>query len=281
MTAFFSRLEAILFQADPDAKIAAFAEFYRDFLSDGTVGDDPTVPAIPALPSYAGMCTVLRADEVNPRKNLADTANLAAFLHAILHIEYSAVDLALDAAYRFRGQPVSFYRDWLEVADDEIRHFRMLRDLLGALGYRYGDFPVHRILFDAMIKTADSLVARMAVIPRSYEANGLDANIKMSDKIRAVSHPLRDAILAALDTIRIEEISHVAKGDRWFRHACAEAGIDPAAYFEIVGAVAPEAVKKRAFLNIEDRKKAGFTCAEIQHLALRELPCREAIGGSL
>ena len=41
---------------------------------------------------------------------------------------------------------LEFYKDWLEVADDEIRHFLMLEELLGELDAKYGDFDVHKNL---------------------------------------------------------------------------------------------------------------------------------------
>lgn len=269
----FDALETLLMLSDPDEKLQAFSTFYKGYQKDSYLLDDEKQPEDWDHASYASWCTVVKTHQVNPRKNLTDQDNLAAFLHAILHIEYTAIDLALDAAYRFRGLPSVYYRDWIEVADDEARHYKMIRDLLKQMGYKHGDFAVHPLLFEMMMRSKDSLVARMALIPRSFEANGLDAHVKMADKIRSIRHPLKEAILEALDTIRREEIDHVRKGDRWFRYGCEREGKDPSCYFDIVEAISPDAVKKKAYINVEDRKKAGFTCDEIRRLSLRTIEC--------
>lgn len=257
---------------NPTQKCREFKSFYTSFLCNPTI-TLPNTPKVFKNPSYAPFSTILTAAQTNPRKNLKEVENLAAFIHAILHIEYCAIDLALDAVYRFGTISDEFVADWLKVASDEVNHFEMLVGILAKLGYSYGDFPVHAILFDAMNKTNHSLALRMALIPKTYEANGLDANIKMSDRIRSLNHPLKNEILTALDIIRIEEIDHVAKGNKWFERACVNEGYDPDDFISLVEQVSPDAAKKRAFLNIEDRKKAGFTCKELKKLSLKELHC--------
>jgi uncharacterized ferritin-like protein (DUF455 family) len=256
----------------PDKKCNEFKSFYASFLSHPSL-TLPTSPKTFKTPSYAPFCTILTAAQTNPRKNLRENESLAAFIHAIVHIEYCAIDLALDAVYRFGAISNEFVANWLEVANDEVKHFEMLINILKKLGYSYGDFPVHSILFDAMNKTNHSLALRMALIPKTYEANGLDANIKMSDRIRSLNHPLKNEILDALEIIRREEIDHVAKGNKWFKIACENEGLNPDDFISFVEKLSPDAAKKRSFLNIEDRKKAGFTCQELKKLSLKEMKC--------
>src|SRR5687768_10026606 len=109
-----------------------------------------------------------------PRRGFGTKEGLAAFIHAIAHIEFNAIDLAWDAVYRFRGMPAQFYADWVSIAADEARHFALLQARLAELGHTYGDFPAHNGLWEMAEKTADSCTARMALVPRVLEARGLD-----------------------------------------------------------------------------------------------------------
>ena len=214
-------------------------------------------------PSYAARCRIVKPQQLPRRKKFDTPEGLATLVHAVAHIEYSAIDLALDAAYRFgHTMPPAFMRDWLEVADDEIRHFRMLDAVLGKLGYVYGDFPVHAGLFDAAKQTEHDVLERMAVVPRFYEATGLDVNPQIVKKLRAAAHfaPVND-VLAALEIIYDEEIDHVRKGDRWFKYLCRERGMDESVYFEIIERF--NLRTDRPHINVEGRKAAGFSCGEI------------------
>jgi len=154
----------------------------------------------------------------------------------------------------------------LEVALDEIRHYQMLEELLIQLGFKYGDFPVHSGLFDASQKTADSLLDRMAVIPRYYEASGLDVTpyiLKKLDNKRKVSSVKK--LIDILDIIYIEEIVHVKKGDYWFKEVCEYEEKDIKIYFNILERY-HILDKHRPHINVEARKKAGFSCVEIKKL---------------
>ncbi|WP_422664358.1 DUF455 family protein, partial [Sulfuricurvum kujiense] len=136
--------------------------------------DSATKPIVFTHPSYREHCTIIDPKEVPRRTKLNTSQGQVLLLHAIAHIEYSAIDLALDAVYRFRNCGEKFEMDWLVVADDEVRHFEMIESLLKELGGYYGEYPVHDALFEASMRTLD-LYERMAVVPRYLEANGLDA----------------------------------------------------------------------------------------------------------
>jgi uncharacterized ferritin-like protein (DUF455 family) len=181
---------------------------------------------------------------------------------AIAHIEFNAINLALDCVYRFRGLPADFYAGWLKVAFEEAYHFGLVEDRLRAVGFAYGDFPAHRGLWDMAVKTADDPLARMALVPRVLEARGLDATPPIVAKLQKAGDA---ATIAVLDIILRDEIGHVALGDRWFRHFCAERDLEPeATYMALMSEFdAPWPPKP---LNVEARRMAGFSAGEIARL---------------
>jgi len=271
---FFNTLETILRIPHPEKKCNAFEMFYRRYLEQNNAirfaHDTPPVTFEKA--SFETICPVVPATTLPKRSALSTIEGKARLLHAIAHIEYSAIDLALDHTYRFRNMPDAFYRDWLEVAKEEVAHFRMLEALLHELGYGYGDFPVHTFLFDMAKKTPD-LLTRMAVVPRYLEAAGLDANPIIIEKLERIGDTMSRKIIDALHVILEEETDHVRKGDRWFRYACEQEGVDPENYFDIVERVLPGAKKKKGFVNVTLRKKAGFSCDEIRVISSQ--PCKD------
>ncbi|WP_374492214.1 ferritin-like domain-containing protein [Brachymonas sp.] len=196
------------------------------------------------------------------KRSVATTEGRAALLHALAHIEFNAIDLALDIVWRFPGMPEAFYRDWLGIAREEARHFSLLAAHLETLGYRYGDFPAHNGLWEMAEKTRDDLLARLALVPRTLEARGLDASPPIRDKLR---HAGDLEAAAILDIILHDEIGHVAIGNRWYRHVCTERGLDPvAAYAEL--AECHGAPRLRGPYNREARLAAGFTPEELDAL---------------
>ena len=197
-----------------------------------------------------------------PRRGLGSVDGRAAFIHAIAHIELNAIDLAWDAVYRFRGLPGSFYADWVSCADDESRHYVLLRDRLLAHGHDYADFPAHNGLWEMCEKTAHDGLARMALVPRVLEARGLDVTPAMISKLRS----LGDATTAdVLEVILREEVAHVAAGTRWYHWYCARAGVEPRSRFkELLGEYAGGYL--RGPFNLEARLLAGFDEEELVYL---------------
>ena len=221
--------------------------------------------------SYENFCEVVPPSKVPRRRGFDTPEKQAVILHAIAHIEYSAIDLALDACYRFRNLEKEFYFDWMEVAEDEIRHFNLINNLLEKTGFKYGDFPVHNSLFEASVKTQD-LLSRMAVIPRWYEANGLDANEKIIAKLQKQNNPFAKELIEVLNIILKEEIPHVKKGDKWFKFECKRQNLDPVkTYFQIIDNFFKDWKKKD--LNTKARLKAGFSCREINILSKEKIEC--------
>lgn len=186
----------------------------------------------------------------------------ASLLHAIAHIEFNAINLALDCVARYRSFPDDFHDGWLQVAKEEAHHFGMLRARLQELGYDYGDFPAHNGLWDMACRTAHDPLARMALVPRVLEARGLDATPVIMDKLRAMGDARSVDIL---EIILRDEVGHVALGDRWFRILCARQGREAeVAYLALIddfGAPYPQPP-----LHEAARLQAGFSQQEIDRL---------------
>lgn len=198
-----------------------------------------------------------------PRRKLTTVDGKIAFLHAVAHIEFTAIQLAWDMVYRFRGMPAAFYDDWLEVAIEEAFHFSLVRGRLKHFGADYGQFPAHRGLWELAEETAHDVKARLALVPRVMEARGLDVTPAMIGKLDAAGDE------ATADILRIilrDEVGHVARGTRWFRYVCNEQGIDPMIeYFDLVKRHLRGAV--RGPFNREARLAAGFSESELERLA--------------
>lgn len=193
-----------------------------------------------------------------PRRALGSAEGRAALVHAVAHIEFNAINLALDAMCRFDGLPEDYYADWLSVAKDEVRHFRMLRDRLVQLGRDYGDLPAHNGLWEAAEKTAHDPLVRMALVPRVLEARGLDVTPGMIGRLHDVGD--RDT-LAILEVILAEEVRHVAIGTRWFRHLCEQRALEPTSTFRAL--LASYNMRLHPPLNRSARLEAGFVDAEL------------------
>ena len=266
----YDRLETAILSDDIDLKEAITSE---SLVYCNLKDVNPSISGTPKTfdrPSYASKCCIVDPRALPARKDFESNEGLATLVHAIAHIEYSAIDLALDAVYRYRDVPAAYRIDWLEVASDEIRHFKMLSRILEHLGFAYGDFPVHSGLFDAAQHTAHNHLERMAIIPRYYEASGLDVSPQIMKKLENKrKNPYVSELLDALQIIYKEEIDHVQKGDRWFKYLCQKEGKEESVYFDILQAYAL-LEKHRPHINVDARKEAGFSCDEIKRLGARE-----------
>lgn len=229
----------------------------------------------PGAPSRPLVINPLQVDKRSP----FTVDGHAALVHAICHIEFNAINLALDAVWRFPGMPDAYYRDWAKVAQEEAYHFRLLRAHLQTLQtfqeldaaqahsetYDYGSFPAHGGLWAMCEKTVDDVVARMALVPRTLEARGLDATPQIQVKLRkANTQRARDAV-AILDIILNDEIGHVAIGNHWYRWLCRRDGLDPLAHYSVLH-TRHTAPRLKPPFNHAARLQAGFTAEELQFL---------------
>lgn len=249
---------------DPDEKIRLTHALRRAWMAGQLHLADPDAPAAEPMPAPGRPA---RPRLVSPRtlaqRGLGTLQGRQALVHAVAHIELNAVDLALDALYRFRGMPPAFYQDWIDCADDEARHFVMVRHRLRAMGSDYGQFDAHNGLWEMACRTADSLLARMALVPRVLEARGLDVTPGMITRLQAVGD---DDTVAVLEVILREEVAHVKAGTRWFRHACDLEGREPIETF--LGLVRQHmGTQLRGPFNRPARTEAGFLEEELDRLA--------------
>ena len=215
----------------------------------------PEAPGRPALPRLVEPKAV-------PRRSPYTPEGLAALVHAVAHIEFNAINLALDAMWRFAGMPATYYRDWFRVAREEAQHFMLLRKHLVSLGYDYGDFLAHDGLWTMCDNTRHDIVARMALVPRTLEARGLDATPVIQQKLRKVGTPQALQAVAILDTILREEVGHVAIGNHWYHWLCARDALI-AADFYAEAAQRHGAPRLKPPFNLDARRRAGFTEAEL------------------
>jgi uncharacterized ferritin-like protein (DUF455 family) len=218
----------------------------------------PDVAGVPGRPPRP---LLVEPRELAPRP-VHTPAGRAALLHALAHIEFNAINLALDAIWRFADMPAGYYADWVGVASEEAMHFTLLADHLQTLGVHYGDLSAHDGLWEMAERTAHDVLARMALVPRTLEARGLDASPTIRAKLAGAGDIAGAAII---DIILRDEVGHVAIGNRWYRWLCARAGRDP---FDTYDALARQyrAPRLRAPFNLEARRVAGFDAAELQRL---------------
>lgn len=205
-----------------------------------------------------------------PKRSIHTPLGFAAMVHSIAHIEWNAIRLALDAVWRFDGMPEPYYKDWMRVADEETKHFNLLEALLVDLGYTYGDFTAHDGLWHMCDITKGDIVARMALVPRTLEARGLDATPLVQAKLKRMKLAGLDAafledakrMYAILEIILVDEIGHVAIGNYWYRWLCAREGLDPIAHYKKL-ALEFDAPRLKPPLNLSARLKAGFVMDEL------------------
>jgi uncharacterized ferritin-like protein (DUF455 family) len=197
-----------------------------------------------------------------PKRTMASVEGRVALLHSLAHIEFNAINLALDAIWRFPKMPEQYYEDWLKVAKEEAYHFTLVNGYLQSFNFQYGDFPAHNSLWEMVQRTSDSVVARMALVPRTMEARGLDAVPMIRDRFKQV----KDArAVSILEIILHDEIGHVLIGNRWFNFLCAKDKLSPIATYRELACKYCAPVLKGPF-NMEARKQAGFTAQELELL---------------
>jgi uncharacterized ferritin-like protein (DUF455 family) len=244
---------------NPDVKADSVRKFDADLTAVGEteVFMEPIgIPGRPLKPS-------LVPHKELKQRSVSSVEGRASLLHALAHIELNAIDLACDLCWRFPGMPEHFYRQWWGVAFEEALHFQLLRDHLQVLGFKYGDFPAHNALWEMAEKTKGDLLARIALVPRTLEARGLDASPAVKGKLVGAGDARAGEIL---DVILRDEIGHVKVGNDWFRALCAQRGLDPLLEYAAL-AKRYHAPQPRGPFNIEARRAAGFSEQELAALA--------------
>jgi len=259
---FFDQVKNALLEDDPLTKTKQVERLYADFTStqvDMSTHDAVDTIEIPGRPSRPQLA---RPSKV-ARRNLTTELGRVALVHAICHIEFNAINLALDAAYRFQHMPRDYYLDWMKVAAEEAKHFLLLSDRLQQLDSSYGEHLAHNGLWEMAMKTQHSIVERMALVPRVLEARGLDVTPGIINRLKVVGD---------LDTVNIlkiilhDEIGHVEIGTKWFRYACQQQNIDSESTF-ISLLKQYNVTIGNGPLHIDAREQAGFSQAELNALS--------------
>jgi len=256
------RALAALQSPDPLKKVALASAIWSELaslsISQEILAEPAGLPGRPRRPELVAPSGV-------PHRSPFTMEGRAALIHAICHIEFNAINLALDAVWRFAAMPDDFYRDWVRVAFEEAQHFTLLHDHLQTLGHRYGDFPAHDGLWEMCEKTKEDIVARMALVPRTLEARGLDATPLIQARLRKVGAP--DALVACdlLDIILRDEIGHVAIGNHWYRWLSERNGLDPVVHYGVL-VERHHAPRLRPPFNQTARRQAGFSQQELDYL---------------
>jgi uncharacterized ferritin-like protein (DUF455 family) len=254
---------AILAEPEPAVKAHATQRLHARLLAGEASIDTALVIAEPANLPGRPLRPVLVEPSSLKRRSMQSDAGRAVLLHALAHIEFNAINLALDAVWRFPSMPREFYLDWLKVAAEESRHFLLVSERLSDFGHTYGDFPAHDGLWEMAARTRTDVLGRIALVPRTLEARGLDASPPIRRRLaQAGDH----ASAAILDIILHDEIGHVLIGNRWFRFLCDAAGLDPHPTYARLAAQY-HAPKLRGPFNFEARRDAGFDEAELRALA--------------
>jgi uncharacterized ferritin-like protein (DUF455 family) len=215
----------------------------------------------PGIPGRPDKPLLVAPREVGHR-SMATIEGRAALIHALAHIEFNAINLALDAVWRFADMPIDFYADWLKVAAEEALHFCLLSSHLQSLGFSYGDFAAHNSLWEMAEKTTGDVLARMALVPRTLEARGLDATPGVRSKLAQVGDR---AAAEILDIILRDEIGHVEIGNRWYHWCCEQRSLDVLTTYQEL-ALRYKAPVLRGPFNLEARRQAGFMESEIAAL---------------
>lgn len=255
----------ILAITDPQIKVCRTFQLLNDYqqqslnlnttaIFDGTNLDLPGRPEKPELVPPLDV----------PKRKMDTIDGRASLLHSLAHIEFNAINLALDAIWRFSNMPEQYYADWLRVAKEEAYHFTLVNEYIQSFGYSYGAFQAHNSLWEMVERTQDSVIARMALVPRTMEARGLDAVPMIRERFKQIKDVRAVEIL---DIILHDEIGHVFVGNHWFNFLCDKAGLSPiSAYRDL--AKQYRAPKLRGPFNHEARKQAGFTVEELSLLGV-------------
>lgn len=257
-------VHAALFEDDPRVKARASIALYASAANGASLVPDTAEdaglrerdrerhPGRPPAPQLVEPSSL-------KRRGVGSEAGRIGLLHSLAHIEFNAINLALDAVWRFPGQPQDYVLDWLRVARDEAEHFTLLADRLVVLGSHYGAHPAHDGLWDMARRTEHDVLVRMALVPRILEARGLDVAPPMIERLQQAGDADSAAILQRIYT---DEITHVAVGNRWFRHVCEQRGLDGGEVFRDLLADG-HSVWLRGPYNDAARLQAGFTPAEL------------------
>jgi uncharacterized ferritin-like protein (DUF455 family) len=261
MSNLYTRAYSALRERDPRAKCHAAQALWAEW-NVGTLDLEEAETAVELIAeSGRPERPLLVSPRAVERRKVSTLEGRAALIHSLAHIEFNAVNLALDAIYRFRGLPREYYGDWIRVAAEEAYHFTLLREHLRALGFDYGSFTAHNGLWDMAVKTAHDPLLRMALVPRLLEARGLDASPMLITKLKSCGDKRAVEIL---QIIQRDEVEHVRIGNRWYGYFCEQRGVEPVETFRRL--LLEYDAHLRPPFDMAARRQAGFSERELRLL---------------
>jgi uncharacterized ferritin-like protein (DUF455 family) len=255
----------LLASPDPQLKVSGIRQLFDAYqagqvaLNVDSALDAGTL-CIPGRPQKPDLVPPLEV----PKRAMNTDQGRASLLHSLAHIEFNAMNLALDAIWRFKGMPASYYEDWLKVTKEEAYHFSLLEAYLKQMGYIYGDFLAHNSLWEMVERTTDAVIARMALVPRTMEARGLDAVPMIRERFKQIKDIQAVEIL---EIILKDEIGHVLIGNKWFNFLCEKNNLSAITTYKELARKYRAPVLRGPF-NLEGRKQAGFTNEELDLLGI-------------
>lgn len=256
-------IRAALLATDPRDKVMAARRVARDWRLGRLAFAFPT--AMPDEPGRPRHPELLPPSRMPKRGRGQSLRGRIALYHALAHIEFVAIDLALDMAGRFGAEMgAGFVGDFLSVAADEAIHFALLDRRLKALGSHYGALPAHGGLWDAAAETRHDAAARLAIVPMVLEARGLDVTPATIGRVREAGD---EAGAAILERILDDEIRHVRIGASYFESLCRRRGDDPKAAWKTLVNSHFRGVLKPPF-NDSARAAAGLSRSYYAALAV-------------
>lgn len=246
---------------DVDEKLTAVRELYRLWQQASLSLDPAWNPESISQPGRPEYPELVKASRVK-RRGFGTAEGRATLMHAVAHIEFNAINLALDAVQRFSDMPEEYYTDWLRVAHEEVYHFELIRGHMRHLGAEYGDYVAHGGLWEMCEKTEYDVLVRMALVPRVLEARGLDVTPGIQEKLKQAGD---ENAVSLLDIILRDEIGHVAIGNRWYGYLCQQRGLESVPFFlELLAKHYPKGLFGP--FNLGARAQAGFSESEIKLL---------------
>ncbi|MCW8880838.1 MAG: ferritin-like domain-containing protein [Sedimenticola sp.] len=270
MTTLYEEAKRCFLIADPDEKLDATLSVVADWDAGNLSLEGDDEPIAFAVPGRLDRPILVAPQQVSKR-GFGSVAKRASLIHSLAHIELTAVNLAWDTIYRFRGMPRDYYADWVKCAGEESKHFFALRDQLRAMGFDYGDFTAHDELWGSAVETGHDLMDRMGIVHRVFEARALD----VVPQTRAKFLELGDSKTASILTmIANEEIGHVSAGTRWFRYRCEQEGLEPdATFFQLLQQYLGNFPKGP--FNRDARLQCGFSENELARLESEDAAFRQ------
>ena len=255
----------LLATTDPQIKVDQLKQLFDEYqqeridldISSVLNADGLILPGRPQKPELVPPLSV-------PKRKMDTVEGRLSLLHSLAHIEFNAINLALDAVWRFVHMPTQYYVDWLRVAKEEAYHFSLIEEHLQSLGFTYGDFPAHNSLWEMVERTSDEVIARMALVPRTMEARGLDAVPAIRNRFQQVKDT---KVVEILDIILRDEIGHVSIGNKWFNFLCDQESLSAISTYKALARKYCAPILRGPF-NLEGRKQAGFTSEELDLLGV-------------